>query len=218
MSEAPTRPDAEGALEIAKESWDEIMDDLIADVRDGALPDALRRADALIRIDEGIRRRVSQSLSAGPASPGPMAEMERPTSVAASEVLARAETDERLKCFLLGARIHDHVDDMVWAVQEIAEAKPGDDTGLGADATRILDTLRVTTGGEINKAIADGCVGTDDAVTRQWRVVLDAGVTQGFSEFGDAVRALAATLGDPPLLRNVRRYVETRPSRPEERK
>ena len=201
------RSEKDELLQELREKWDGQMSEVQRLSHEGEKDFADLEVNELFKTDREIRTAVRDD-------PPP----KEPSYRAAPSGGAMAETDDRLKCFLLGARIHDHVDDMVWAVHEIAEAKPGDGTGLGADATRIFDTLRVTTAGEIDKAVADGCVRADDPVAQQWRAVLEAGVTQGFSEVGEAVRALAATLGDPPLLRNVRRYVETRPSRPEERK
>lgn len=126
---------------------------------------------------------------------------------------------DRLGCFLLGARLHDHVGDMLWAAQEIMEGKPGE--VLLADANRVLTDLVFETGKEVERAVADGCLSLGHPVEEQWRAV-DIAASGPPSELAAALLTLGATLGDPPGLRNLRRaknVITSKPGgSPEERK
>jgi hypothetical protein len=110
--------------------------------------------------------------------------------------------DDRVECFLLGARIHDHVGDMQWAVQEILEGKPGE--VLLMDANKVLTDLVFETEKEVARAVADGCLPRGHPVEKQWEAV-DIAASGPTTELAAALLTLGASLGDPPGTRNLRR-------------
>lgn len=124
------------------------------------------------------------------------------------------ETD-RIECFRLGARLHDHVSDMLHAIEEVDESKAGADP-IGDDARQWYRDLERRIGQEVADALRRECLPND--VADLYREVLDhaarpPAVGQNNAAGRDALYALAVKLGDPPLLRNLRRVQSARRAR-----
>jgi hypothetical protein len=146
---------------------------------------------------------VGEGLSAGARSGNAMGET--PTTIAGSPSIIGNEARQRVECFLLGARIHDHVGDMLKALEEMDEAKVGEDALMG-DAGKWFHDLSTMTGREVSDAGDLGCV-PEEVQQLYDETTIHA---PGDPALNAALYALAVKLGDPPLLRNIRRVEMTR--------
>jgi len=113
---------------------------------------------------------------------------------------------DRMGCFLLGARVHDHVADMEVAVEEMEEAK--DDSPLGADAAKWFGDLVRQVRRELDEAESLNCLPDDVRILFQ-SVEHRSGHPMDRSAM-ETLHTLSVKLGDPPLLRNLRRAVTSR--------
>ena len=122
--------------------------------------------------------------------------------------------DDRVECFLLGARAHDHVDDLLWTIQEIAEAKA--DTTLRSDAVNMQGSLLAALHLDVSDAVGNECLPGE--VKSLYERFQNAHTAEDQQE---ALYALSVKLGDPPGLRNLRRaknIITSKPGGPPEEK
>ena len=151
----------------------------------GGLVGGVTGAVAGSRMDD---RKRSEGSSARAPVPGPVA----------------SDGEGRISCFLLGGEIHDWAGDVGAAVGEMQEAKAGQ--VVGRTAGEWLDELgeMLRDGGE--KARRLGCLPPDvDDMVGRTVAAIHGGDTDGAMRIA---HELEVRLGDPPLLRNLRRYEE----------
>jgi len=115
---------------------------------------------------------------------------------------------ERLACLLLGARLHDHVEDLLWAVHEERENKEG--SNLRADAVTLRADLFEQANSEVDEATRSGCLPSDHEIRRLWNESVRADVDGDDAKLEKSLSGLGELLGDPPLLRNLRRVRSVR--------
>ncbi|MGI0068469.1 MAG: hypothetical protein ACREB9_08725 [Thermoplasmata archaeon] len=124
--------------------------------------------------------------------------------LAALPATAGGQAADRVRCFLLGARVHDHVSDLVRAYEELDEAKADSQLEFGAE--QWMGALEHDLKYELDEANEIGCV--PGGIADLYNAYRGAA---GRAARRDAVYALTVRLGDPPLLRNLRRYAGSQP-------
>jgi hypothetical protein len=126
-------------------------------------------------------------------------------------------SEKLIQCFELGARIHDHVEDMLNEIEELDEAKD-DERQMATTARTAYEQLEFKLDQEIGQAKVNGCLPTE--VEELYVGIPGLGPRGGDTrQAREKLYALSVKLGDPPGLRNLRRARDfaNRP-RPEERK